>query len=233
MHGQNSILSAIVEQRTQDLRASRLDLVRRLARASEYRDNETGRHIMRMSLSSALLAKRIGWSAEACELLLNAAPLHDVGKIGTPDGILLKPGALTADEREVMKRHARIGADLLSGSQDPLLEMARDIALGHHEKWDGSGYPNGLSGFQIPEAARIVAIADVFDALTSARPYKKAWSVDDALAFMKSEAGKHFDPTFMNHFAEIVDQVIDVRAKFAEPEPAPAPAPDLAPEALS
>jgi putative two-component system response regulator len=219
MHGQNSVLEMMVEQRTQDLRTSRLDLVRRLGRASEYRDNETGQHILRMSHASVLLAKTVGWPAHACELLLNAAPLHDVGKIGIPDGILLKAGPLTDDEREVMKQHARIGADILGGSNDPLLDMARDIALHHHEKWDGSGYPNGLSGFQIPEAARLVAITDVFDALTSARPYKKPWTVEEALGFMTAQAGRHFDPTFMAHFVGIVEEVVAIRGRFSEPEP--------------
>ena len=222
MHGQNSVLEAMVEQRTQDLRASRLDLVRRLGRASEYRDNETGQHILRMSHAAALLARRIGWQPEACELLLHAAPLHDEGKIGIPDGILLKPGPLTEDEREIMKRHAQIGADLLDGGNDPLLDMARDIALHHHEKWDGSGYPNGLSNLQIPEAARIVAIADVFDALTSTRSYKKPWTSAEALDFMQQQAGKHFDPTLMAHFAEIVADVAAIRVRFAEAPPAPA-----------
>jgi putative two-component system response regulator len=221
MHGQNSVLELMVAQRTRDLRASRLEMVRRLGRASEYRDNETGQHILRMSHAAVLLAKRIGWSSHDCELLLNAAPLHDVGKIGIPDGILLKPGPLTEDERELMKKHAEIGADILGGSADELLAMARDIAIGHHEKWDGTGYPKGLSGFQIPEAARIVAIADVFDALTSTRPYKKPWSAEDALKFMNEQAGKHFDPTFMAHFAEIVEDVAAIRGRFSEPEPQP------------
>jgi putative two-component system response regulator len=221
IHGQNSVLELMVSQRTQELRASRLDLVRRLGRASEYRDNETGQHIMRMSHAAALLAKRIGWAPEACDLLLNAAPMHDVGKIGIPDGILLKPGALTADEREVMKRHAQIGADILSGGSDALVTMARDIALAHHEKWDGSGYPKGLRGFSIPEAARIVAITDVFDALTSTRPYKRAWSVAEALEHMTEQSGRHFDPTFLAHFVAIVEDVVAIRERFPEPASCP------------
>ena len=219
MHGQNSLLEAVVAQRTKQLRLSRLDLVRRLGRASEYRDNETGQHILRMSHASALLARRIGWTEERCEVMLYASPLHDVGKIGIPDGILLKPGPLTGDEREVMKKHAQIGADLLDdGHGDELLTMASEIALCHHEKWDGSGYPAGLSGFQIPESARIVAITDVFDALTSSRPYKRPWTVADALAYMNEQIGKHFDPTFMVCFADIVDDIVAIRERFAEPE---------------
>lgn len=217
MHGQNSVLEMMVTQRTQQLRQSRLDLVRRLGRASEFRDNETGQHILRMSHASALLAKKIGWSAHACELLLNAAPMHDVGKIGIPDGILLKPGPLTVDEREVMQRHTEIGAEILSGSDDELIEMARDIALCHHEKWDGTGYPRGLAASQIPESARIVAIADVFDALTSTRPYKEPWSIEQTIEFMQGAAGKHFDPTLMDHFVELVPEVQAIRARFSEP----------------
>lgn len=217
MQGQNAVLETMIVQRTNDLRMSRLDLIRRLGRASEYRDNETGQHILRMSHASALLARQIGWSPFHCELLLNASPLHDVGKIGIPDGILLKPGPLTDEERELMKKHSQIGADILSGGTDDLINMARDIALNHHEKWDGTGYPNGLAGFAIPEAARIVAITDVFDALTSTRPYKSPWTVDEALAYLVKQSGRHFDPTFIEHFVEIIDEVVDVRRRFSEP----------------
>lgn len=216
MHNQNFVLELTVQQRTRELRQSRLDIVRRLGRASEYRDNETGQHILRMSHASALLAKRIGWDDAACELILNASPMHDVGKIGIPDGILLKPGPLTPDERDVMQTHTTIGADILGGV-DELMQMARDIALAHHEKWDGTGYPNRLAGFQIPEAARIVAIADVFDALTSERPYKKPWSVDAAAGFLKDNAGTHFDPTFVDHFIALIPQVLSIRERFTEP----------------
>ncbi len=216
MHEQNGVLDLMVRQRTRELSESRLDIVRRLGRASEYRDNETGQHILRMSHASALLARRIGWGDEACELMLNASPMHDVGKIGIPDGILLKPGPLTPDEREVMQTHTRIGADILSGA-DELMMMARDIALAHHEKWDGTGYPRRLAGFQIPEAARIVAIADVFDALTSERPYKTPWTVADAAGFLTENAGTHFDPTFVAHFIDLIPQVQEIRQRFTDP----------------
>jgi putative two-component system response regulator len=218
MQDQNSVLESMVRQRTHELSQSRLDLVRRLGRASEYRDNETGQHILRMSHAAALLARRLGWSEGACELLLHAAPMHDVGKIGIPDGILLKPGPLTPDEREVMQRHTDIGADLLSGDDD-LMAMARDIALCHHEKWDGTGYPKGLAGLQIPEAARIVAITDVFDALTSQRPYKKPWATSEALEFMRQNAGRHFDPTLLHHFFDLVPEIEAIRSRFQEPAP--------------
>jgi len=217
LHDQNGVLEQLVQQRTLELRQSRLDIVRRLGRASEFRDNETGQHILRMSHASALLARRIGWDEDACELMLNASPMHDVGKIGIPDGILLKPGALTPDEREVMQRHTVIGADILSGSGDALLEMACSIALAHHEKWDGTGYPRRLAAEAIPEAARIVAITDVFDALTSERPYKKPWSVPDAIGFMTEHAGRHFDPRLLQHFVALVPQVQQIRERYTEP----------------
>jgi len=217
IHDQNHVLEQMVRQRTQELRQSRLDIVRRLGRASEFRDNETGQHILRMSHASALLARRIGWDAQACELMLNASPMHDVGKIGIPDGILLKAGPLTPDEREIMQRHTTIGAEILSGSGDELLDMARDIALAHHEKWDGTGYPRRLANTAIPEAARIVAITDVFDALTSERPYKKPWSVPEALHFMNEHAGRQFDPHLLRQFVTIVPEVQQIRERFAEP----------------
>lgn len=222
MHNQNAVLELMVRQSTRELRQSRLEIVRRLGRASEYRDSDTGQHIMRMSHLSALLAKRIGWDAAACELILNASPMHDVGKIGIPDGILLKPGKLTPDERVVMQTHTTIGADILEGS-DELMQMARDIALSHHEKWDGSGYPARLSGFGIPEAARIVAITDVFDALTSTRPYKQPWAVDDAAAYIADNAGKHFDPTFAEHFLAMIPEVVAIRERFNDSVAAAAP----------
>jgi len=217
MHNQNAVLELMVRQSTRELRQSRLEIVRRLGRASEYRDNETGQHILRMSHASALLAKKVGWDAAACELMLNASPMHDVGKIGIPDGILLKAGPLTPDEREIMQTHTAIGADILEGA-DELMQMARDIALSHHEKWDGTGYPGRLTAFQIPEAARIVAITDVFDALTSERPYKKPWPVADAVAFLRANAGTHFDRTFVQHFIELIPEVEAIRTRFADPK---------------
>ena len=216
MHSQKHVLEQMVDERTQELRRSRLDIVRRLGRASEFRDNETGQHILRMSHASALLARSAGWDAQACEMMLNASPMHDVGKIGIPDGILLKPGPLTADERDIMKRHTTIGAEILADSGTELLEMAREIALSHHEKWDGSGYPFQLAGTGIPEAARIVAITDVFDALTSERPYKKVWSVDDSVRYMSAKAGTEFDPQLFEKFTTLIPEVQLIRERFAE-----------------
>jgi len=214
--GQNASLRQLVGEHTRELKRSRLEVVQRLARAAELRDNETGKHILRMSHASSLLARSLGWAADRCELLLSASPLHDVGKIGIPDGILLKPGSLTPEERVIMQTHTEIGADLLQGSGTDLLEMARDIALHHHEKWDGSGYPHGLSGNAIPEVARIVAITDVFDALTSARPYKKPWEVSDALQWMADQSGRHFDPKIFPHFVGLIPDILDITARFAD-----------------
>jgi putative two-component system response regulator len=221
---QNGVLEQMVQQRTRELSQSRLDIVHSLGRAAEFRDNETGQHVMRMSHASALLARRVGWDRPRCELMLHASPMHDVGKIGIPDRILLKPGPLTPEERQVMQTHTSVGAAILAGGGSELMVMARDIAIAHHEKWDGSGYPHRLAGEAIPEAARIVAISDVFDALTSERPYKAAWSVEDAVAFMRSQSGSHFEPRLLDHFVALVPEIQGIRERFAEP-PATEPAP--------
>lgn len=225
MSDQNNLLEQRVFERTQELQftqemlyESRMQIVRRLGRAAEYRDNETGLHIIRMSKISALMGEAMGMNAEQCNLLLNASPMHDIGKIGIPDSILLKPGKLDAEEWEVMKTHAQIGADILSGDDSDVLVMARDIALTHHEKWDGSGYPNSLKGDDIPMVGRVTAIADVFDALTSERPYKKAWPVEKALDLIKGEKDRHFDPAVVDKFFEILPDINDVMEKYAEPE---------------
>ncbi|MEQ1659604.1 MAG: response regulator, partial [Hylemonella sp.] len=167
LHNQKGVLEEMVQARTRELHHTRLQVVQRLGKAAEYRDEETGNHILRMSHICALLAKEIGWDDAQCDLILNASPMHDIGKIGIPDAILLKPGKFEPHEWEIMKTHASIGARLLEGDDSSLMRMAREIALTHHEKWDGSGYPNGLAGEAIPMAGRIAALADVFDALTS------------------------------------------------------------------
>ncbi len=218
VHDQKGVLETMVHERTAELQDTRLQVVRRLGRAAEYRDNETGNHILRMSKVSTLLAGRAGWSAAECELMLHASPMHDIGKIGIPDAILLKPGRLTPYEFETMKTHATIGAALLDGDESDLLRLAREIALTHHEKWDGSGYPNGLHGQSIPLAGRIVALADVFDALTSIRPYKKAWPIDEAVQYLRDQAGRHFDPALVAHFLDCLPEILEICQRFAEPE---------------
>ncbi len=217
VHNQKTVLEEMVHHRTQELNQSRLEVVRRLGRAAEYRDNETGLHIIRMSRYAALMAASLGWSDADCELLLHASPMHDIGKIGIPDHILLKPGKFEPHEWEVMKRHAQMGADILSDGDSVLMQLARDIALTHHEKWDGSGYPNGLAGTDIPQAGRIVAVADVFDALTSSRPYKKAWPVEDAVRLVREQSSLHFDPEIVSHFLALLPEIVAIRNSNLEP----------------
>ncbi len=199
---QNEILEHMVCERTAELEATRLEIVRRLGMAAEYRDNETGNHIIRMSKMCVHLGKLYGLGRDRQELLLNASPMHDVGKISIPDAVLLKTGKLTPEEWEIMTQHTIIGARLLDGHNSPLMHMARDIALTHHEKWNGSGYPAGLHGSQIPLEGRIVAIADVFDSLTSGRPYKDPYPFSVAFDIMEKERGKHFDPDLTDLFLQ-------------------------------
>lgn len=217
-HDQKHLLEAMVCERTAELRDTRLQVVQRLGRAAEYRDNETGNHILRMSHSAVLLARRLGHGEAQCELLLHASPMHDIGKIGIPDHILLKPGKLTAEEWAIMKTHTTIGANILEGDDSELLRHAREIALCHHEKWDGSGYPHGLAGESIPLSARIVALADVFDALTSERPYKRPWPVDEAVAYIREQSGQHFEPRIVEHFLASLPEILAIGSRFAEPE---------------
>ena len=217
LYSQKDVLEDMVSQRTEELHATRLQIVQRLGMAAEYRDEETGYHILRMSHTCALLAREIGWNDEQCDLILNASPMHDIGKIGIPDAILLKPGKFELHEWEVMKTHAAIGAKLLEGDDSTLMVMAREIALTHHEKWDGSGYPNGLIGEAIPMSGRIAALADVFDALTSTRPYKKAWSVEAAVDLIKESSGSHFDPELVNVFMRNISEILAIREHYAEP----------------
>ena len=208
---QKNILENLVQQRTEALTLSRREIVQRLGRASEYRDNETGMHIVRMSQVAALLARRLGWDESQCDLMLNASKMHDLGKIGIPDAILLKPGKLEPDEFEIMKTHCRIGAEILSDGNSELLALAHEIALTHHEKWDGSGYPQGLKGEDIPQSGRIAAVSDVFDALTAVRPYKKAWTVEQAVDLIRTSSGSHFDPQVVAAFLESIDEIVSIR----------------------
>lgn len=217
VHDQKAVLEDMVRQRTEELRNTRLQIVQRLGMAAEYRDEETGNHILRMSHISALLARSIGWSEADCELMLNASPMHDIGKIGIPDAIMLKPGKFEPHEWEIMKTHATIGGKLLEGDDSDLMRMAREIALSHHEKWDGSGYPNGLAGEAIPQSGRIAALADVFDALVSERPYKKAWTVEAAVNLIKENSGKHFDPKLVEAFMQQLPGILAIRERYSEP----------------
>lgn len=213
---QKEHLEALVKERTSELHDTRLQIIRRLGHAAEYRDEETGNHIVRMSKMCALLASKLGWSEAQCDLILQASPMHDVGKIGIPDAILLKPGKLQSDEWETMKTHAEIGARLLDGNDSDLLTMAREIALSHHEKWDGSGYPLGLSDTTIPLSGRIAALADVFDALTSRRSYKEAWSVTDAVDLIRNNRGRHFDPDLVDLFLADVDSFVRIKDAYID-----------------
>ena len=215
MYDQKKVLEEMVQSRTEELRNTRLQVVQRLGMAAEYRDEETGSHILRMSHICALLTRTLGGSEADCELILNASPMHDIGKIGIPDAILLKPGKFEPQEWEIMKTHAAIGGKLLDGDDSDLMRMAREIALTHHEKWDGSGYPNGLAGEAIPQAGRIAALADVFDALTSERPYKKAWTITAAVDLIKENRGKHFDPDIVEVFLQELPGIVDIRERFA------------------
>lgn len=215
---QNEILERKVQSRTQEIYDTRMQVVRCLGRAAEYRDEETGLHIVRMSKMSAVMGRAMGMSDEESDLVLNASPMHDIGKIGIPDSILLKPGKFEPHEWEIMKTHAQIGADILAEGDSDLMIMASEIAVSHHEKWDGSGYPNGLSGKDIPLVGRITALADVFDALTSVRPYKEAWTVEKSVDLIKGESGKHFDPDVVKIFLEKLEEIISIKEEFSEPE---------------
>lgn len=209
-------LAEEVKKATAEIQNREKETVMRLAKAAEYRDPETGAHILRMAHYSLIIARNLGLSEDEQEMILQAAPMHDLGKLGTPDHILLKPGRLTPEEMEIMKRHARDGFDILNGSASPMLQMAATIALSHHEKYDGSGYPDGVRGEDIPLVGRIVAVADVFDALTSERPYKKAWEVERAVGLLKEGAGSHFDPSCVEAFLRGWDAVTAVRNKYRD-----------------
>lgn len=209
-------LAAMVDERTQEIREREKELIFRISRAAEFRDPETGAHIQRMAYYSQAIAIGLDLDEAKQRLILEAAPMHDVGKIGIPDYILLKPGRLTPEEFEVMKGHARLGYELLKDSRSEILQAGATIAISHHEKFDGSGYPHGLKGNDIPLFGRIVAVADVFDALTSERPYKKAWSLEDASAFLEAGRGKHFDPLCVEALLAEWDMVLDIRQRFVD-----------------
>lgn len=215
---QKASLEETVRIRTQELRETQLEAVHRLARAAEHRDNETGAHIIRMAHFSVALGRAAGMTEEECDVLFHATSIHDVGKLEIPDRILLKPGKLDHEEFEIMKQHTVIGAQLLSNSHSPVLQMGELIALTHHEKWDGSGYPNRLAGKDIPLVGRICGIADGFDALSSKRCYKDAWPLDKTLKEVHSLAGKQFDPHLVDLFNELLPVITDIQRTHADIE---------------
>lgn len=208
---QNRTLERKVMERTAEITDTRLQIIQCLGAASEYRDEETGTHISRMSKYSRIIGLAAGLSRSEADLLWQAAPMHDVGKIGIPDRILLKPGKLDPDEWTIMKTHTTIGAKIMGNHPSDILMLARQVALTHHEKWDGTGYPHGLAGEDIPLAGRIVMLADVFDALTSDRPYKIAWSEDAAIAEINRTSGQHFDPQLVRAFMKALPEILKVK----------------------
>lgn len=214
---QERLLQRLVRERTAELDETRAEIAKRLARAAEYRDNETGLHVARVSNTACLLARAAAVPPDLVDLLGQAAPLHDIGKIAIPDHILLKPGPLTHEEFEVMKSHSLVGAEIIGQHASALMQMARTVCLTHHERWNGQGYPFGLCGEGIPLEGRITAIADVFDALTSPRPYKKAWSQSDALQHIQDQSGIAFDPDLVREFLRIYPQIEEVNRVLHEP----------------
>ncbi|MDT8445404.1 MAG: two-component system response regulator [bacterium] len=208
---QNNSLESAVADRTQELQEAQIEMVKRMGLLAEYRDPETGDHIERMSRYAEALASAMGLDQAQCELIRMASPMHDIGKVGIPDRILIKPGKLTPEEWRTMQAHSLIGATILTGGRSQLLKTAHLIAAHHHEKYDGSGYPMGLAGEDIPIEGRIAAIADVFDALSSKRPYKEPWPLERVLDLLKEEKGRHFDPKLVDLFLSILDKIIEIK----------------------
>lgn len=211
-----SWLSDEVAKATADIVERENEVIYRLSRAAEYRDPETGAHIMRMAHYSRIIAEGVGIEGDRLDLIFRAAPMHDVGKVGIPDDILLKPGKLTADEFEVMKEHTNIGYEILRDSPSQLMGMAAEIAVAHHEKFGGGGYPRGVKGEAIPLVGRVCAVADVFDALTSERPYKEPWDVDRATDFIRDQSGSQFDPRCVEVFFENMDRVLEIKKRYQD-----------------
>ena len=203
---------------TRDLRDAHLDTLKRLGIAAEWRDRETARHITRVAQYAATIAARLGWSAADIELIRLASPMHDVGKLGIPDAILHKPGPLTDEERAIIETHTVIGANIMARSDNAVMRWSREVALGHHEKWNGKGYPRGLAGEAIPITCRIVALADVYDALSSRRCYKKPFPHEKVMSILAEETGQHFDPNVVEAFRAAIDQVVEIRDRYADTE---------------
>lgn len=208
-----------VWERTQEIVDLQINIIQCLGRAAEFRDNETGLHVIRMSHYARSLARAAGLSDEHAEMLLQAAPMHDIGKIGIPDRILLKPGRLDESEFAIIRQHPAIGAEILGRYDSELMYMARCVALTHHEKWDGSGYPNRLKEEDIPLEGRIVAIVDVFDALTTVRPYKEAWPLEKTIDYLEVERARHFDPRLVDLFIKIIPEILEIKEKYSESGP--------------
>ncbi|HZF71194.1 two-component system response regulator [Sulfuricurvum sp.] len=205
-----------LQERTEEIVLTRMEVIRQLGRAAEFKDNETGTHILRMSAYAKLIAQKIGLDNARTELIYLSAPMHDIGKIGTPDAVLQKPGSLTPEEWEVIRKHPNQGADIIGNHHSLLLQTARIVSLTHHERFDGTGYPNGIKGYDIPLAGRIVAIADVFDALTSRRPYKEAWSIERAVEYLQDQKGKHFDGELVDIFLQHMDEIKAIMTQFKD-----------------
>ncbi|MFA7242086.1 MAG: HD domain-containing phosphohydrolase [Sulfuricellaceae bacterium] len=209
-------LAGEVDKATMQIRAREKEIILRLSKATDYRDPETGAHILRMAHYARHIAVNLGLSLADQELILEAAPMHDIGKVGVPDHILLKPGKYEPEEFEIMKQHSRIGYEILAGSTASVLQAGAEIALTHHEKFDGTGYPDGLRGEAIPLFGRISAVADVFDALTSVRPYKAAWEIERAVELLRDEAGRHFDATCVDAFLANWENVLAIRGNIRD-----------------
>lgn len=216
LYDQSQYLNHLVQKRTIELENTQCHIIGCLGKAAEYKDNETGMHVVRMSHYSQIIARASGVSESVAKTILQASPMHDVGKIGIPDNILLKPGRLNDQEWSIMRMHPEYGVNILGDDDSILIKEAKTVALTHHEKWNGKGYPNGLSGNDIPLIGRVTAIADVFDALTSDRPYKKAWTIEKATHLIREEAGMHFDPILVEAFWEALPEILDVYHMFRD-----------------
>ncbi len=214
LYDQNRELDRKVREQTRDINDTRLKIIQRLGRAAEFKDDNTGLHVMRMSHYARVLGIAAGMSEAMADMMLDAAPMHDIGKIGIPDSILQKAGPLDDNEWIVMQSHTQMGEDIIGDDNSELLQMAKAVAISHHEHWDGGGYPKGLAGEDIPMAGRIVAIVDVFDALTSVRPYKRSWAVEDALTYLQDNSGMQFDPKLVPLFVENIDKILAIKEQY-------------------